>query len=326
MNKTIETQAPKQKGVASASKGVVGRLFVLDLSGGRIFTVNPDGSDKKIIVTDCRLPDGVVVDAQAGHIYWTNMGVPSKNDGSIERADLGGRNRTTIVPEGGTFTPKQLHFEKETGKLYWCDREGMRVMRCNLDGSQLETLFDSSKGDARPGKDQTKWCVGITVDPRRGKFYWTQKGTDKGGVGRIFRANLELPQGQNAANRTDIEVLFDKLPEPIDLELDVENRALYWTDRGDPPRGNTVYRASVDDKPGQAAPEVLVNHQLETAPEILVTHLMEAIGITLDLKGDRMFLTDLAGSVYSARLDGSQKRPLLIGQGNLTGIAFAEIP
>ena len=41
-------------------------------------------------------------------------------------------------------------------------------------------------------------------------------------------------------------MLFDGLPEPIDLELDLENRVLYWTDRGDPPRGNTVNRAPMD--------------------------------------------------------------------------------
>jgi hypothetical protein len=43
-------------------------------------------------------------------------------------------------------------------------------------------------------------------------------------------------------------VLFDQLPEPIDLELDRANRVLYWTDRGDPPRGNTVNRAPIDKK------------------------------------------------------------------------------
>ena len=53
---------------------------------------------------------------------------------------------------------------------------------------------------------------------------------------------------------------------------------------------------------------------------------MEGIGMALDLKGDRMFVTDLAGSVYSARLDGSEKRTLLAAQGNLTGIAYVEIP
>ena len=43
---------------------------------------------------------------QAGHIYWTNMGVPSANDGSIERADLDGKNRKIIVPQGGTHHAK----------------------------------------------------------------------------------------------------------------------------------------------------------------------------------------------------------------------------
>jgi DNA-binding beta-propeller fold protein YncE len=304
----------KSKSARASSTNTVARLFLLDLSGKRVLSLNPDGSDEKVLVTDCPLPDGIVVDTAAGHIYWTNMGVPSWNDGSIERADIDGKNRTTIVPSGSTFTPKQLHLETESKKLYWCDREGMRVMRCNLDGSQLETLVQTDGGDPRPGPDQTKWCVGITVDPKRGHFYWTQKGGDDAGVGRILRANLEMPKGQTAANRTDIEVLFENLPEPIDLELDDTNRILYWTDRGDPPRGNTVNRASIDG----------TGH--DRVPEILVTHLMEGIGIALDLPGDRMFMTDLAGTLYTARLDGSEKRALLFAQGNLTGIAFAELP
>ena len=61
-------------------------------------------------------------------------------------------------------------------------------------------------------------------------------------------------------------------------------------------------------------------------PEIIFEHLMEGIGIALDLKGGRMFLTDLGGSVYSANLDGSNKKTLLATEGNLTGIAYAEIP
>jgi hypothetical protein len=306
-----ELQATKSR-PASAAGAAGGRLFVLELNAGRIHSMNPDGSDKRTIVTDCRLPDGIAVDAQAGHIYWTNMGVPNLNDGSIERADLDGKNRKVIVPQGITFTPKQIHLDKEKGKLYWCDREGMRVMRANLDGSTIETLVDTSQGDPRPGRDATRWCVGITIDPVHRQIYWTQKGPDNAGLGRIFRANVEIPKGETAASRTDIEVLFHRLPEPIDLELDLENRVLYWTDRGDPPRGNTVNRVSIDMKP---TPE----------PQILVTHLMEGIGIALDIPGDRMFVTDFAGSIYSARLDGSGERNFLFAQGNLTGIAYAEI-
>jgi sugar lactone lactonase YvrE len=292
-------------------KAAVGRLFVLELSGARIHSMSPDGSDRKVIVTDCHLPDGIVVDVGAGHIYWTNMGSsPAANDGSVERADIDGRNRRVIVPPGGTFTPKQLQLDRKNGKLYWCDREGMRVMRCNLDGSQIETLVETGRGDA-DRHDQTRWCVGITLDPERKQIYWTQKGPDNGDRGRIFRAGIEIPKGETAANRSDIEVFFDRLPEPIDLELDRKKRVLYWTDRGDPPRGNTVNRASIDAKP--------------QTPEIVLTHLMEGIGIALDVPGNRMFVTDFGGSIYSARLDGSGERNFLYAQGNVTGIAYAEI-
>jgi len=289
---------------------LVGRLFVLDASNnGRIFSMNPDGSDPETLITGCRLPDGVVVDRQKGHLYWTDMGVPTRNDGKIERADLDGRNRMTVVPEGATHTPKQLHLESKSRKLYWSDREGMRVMRSNLDGSHIETLVDSSQGDPRPGADARKWCVGITVDADRGHLYWTQKGPDNGGQGCIFRAGLEIPAGQNAVNRKDIAALFEGLPEPIDLELDLQNRHLYWTDRGNPPRGNTVSRTPLEGKLTQ---------------EIVLHDLMEGIGIALDVAGDRMFVTDLAGSVYCARLDGSQKRGIGFAQGNLTGVAYAD--
>ena len=44
----------------------VGQLFVLDLSGNRVLAMNPDGSSKRVIVTDCPHPDGIVVDAEAG--------------------------------------------------------------------------------------------------------------------------------------------------------------------------------------------------------------------------------------------------------------------
>ena len=63
---------------------------------------------------------------------------------------------------------------------------------------------------------------------------------------------------------------------------DLGNRVMYWTDRGDPPRENTVNRAPMDPAPG--------THK---EPEIVFNHLMEGIGLSLDLANNRMFLTDL---------------------------------
>ena len=194
----MDTALTKSGKTPNEKNAVTGRIFFLDVGGGRVLSANPDGSDLKTIVVEGRkLPDGLVVDSAAGHMYWTNMGNLKANDGSIFRSDLDGKNMTTVVPPGGTFTPKQLQLEKKSGKLYWCDREGMRVMRANLDGSNIETLVDTSQGDPRPGPDARKWCVGIAVDMAGGKFYWTQKGS------RQRRPGPHLPREYRASGRPD---------------------------------------------------------------------------------------------------------------------------
>src|ERR1700749_4622995 len=120
MNKAVTktSSTPKKDNKVT----VTGRIYFLDVATGRVLTANSDGSDLKTVVEEGRkLPDGLVVDAAAGHLYWTNMGNLKENVGSIFRSDLEGQNLTTIVPPGGTFTPKQLKIEKTTGKLYWGD-------------------------------------------------------------------------------------------------------------------------------------------------------------------------------------------------------------
>jgi hypothetical protein len=106
--------------------------------------------------------------------------------------------------------------------------------------------------------------------------------------------------------------LFSRMPEPIDLDLDLKSRSIYWTDRGD----NTVSRAPMDPKPGYD-PATRVDRQ------VLVKDLKEAIGIALDLPRGRMAYTSLGGEVGLAALDGSGARMLATAQGMLTGIAWA---
>ncbi len=304
-------------GTGGATTEVTTRLVYLDVAG-RVLSANVDGSDVRVLVRGASgLPDGVAVDVVAGHIFWTNMGVPNANDGFIDRVDLDGGTATVVVPAGRTFTPKQLKLDATNGKLYWADREGMRILRANLDGTQLETLVETGSGDAAR-RDAANWCVGIALDVPKRQIYWTQKGGDNAGVGSIRRAGMDLPAGDDPAHRSDIEILFDKLPEPIDLDLDLSTRLIYWTDRGNPPRGNTVSRAPMDPPAAGAAQR--------TDQKILVSGLAEGIGISLDLRHQVMYFTDLGGTVYVANLDGSAEKKLLTGQGSLTGIAYVELP
>src|SRR6266436_10395172 len=109
---TTRTQSAKKQQAATA------RIFFLDVASGQVRSANPDGTDLKTIIDEGRkLPDGLAVAVAAGHLYWTNMGNLKQNDGSIFRSDLDGKNITTIVPAGGTFTPKQIQIERNTGKL-----------------------------------------------------------------------------------------------------------------------------------------------------------------------------------------------------------------
>ncbi|WJG37158.1 uncharacterized protein FOBCDRAFT_254135 [Fusarium oxysporum Fo47] len=289
------------------------RLYILDtdLSNfpnpkGRILSCYIDGSDLRTVHDQMKtMPDGITIDHQNGFMYWTNMGSTFKsNDGSIERSRLDGSERTTVVSTGtvGVYTPKQITLARQSRKLYWCDREGMKVMRCNLDGSDVEVLV-STGSSVEDRKDMCRWCVGITVDESMGYFYWSQKGPSKGSQGRIFRAKIDNP--------TQVETVIDKLPEPIDLEFDESTQTLYWTDRGDPPYGNSLNRAFIGDL--SAAPE----------REVLARRLHETIGLALDKNTATAYVTDLSGGVYAVDLKKKTKTVLFPELGDLTGIALA---
>ena len=46
------------------SGNAVGRLFFFEASGDRIHSVNTDGADRKVILSGCRAPDGIVLDLE----------------------------------------------------------------------------------------------------------------------------------------------------------------------------------------------------------------------------------------------------------------------
>lgn len=293
-------------------------LLVLHPGTKRIFAVTTDGFQVRPVVDDAPdVPDGIVVDHERGHIYWTNMGTPDPSarheyytrNGSLERVNLDGSDRRTILPAGSFTTGKQLTADFERGQLYWCDREGMQVLRANLDGTELEPLVVVAEGDEAAHVIRNQ-CVGIAVDAVNGYLYWTQKGAPKAGDGRIFRAGLAIPAGETASNRTDIEALWSGLPEPIDLELASEGTVLVWTDRGAEPDGNTVNRAQVLPSVG--------------TPEVVARGFRETIGL-VGADDGTYFVTDLYGVVRTVNVDtGVSETVVDLGPG-LTGIALADL-
>ncbi|MHC8949444.1 YncE family protein [Sphingobacterium hungaricum] len=260
-------------------------------------------------------PDGIGIDKQNKRIYFTHMGKLTSgeeamdNDGSIHSVNFEGEDMKTIIPAGSAYTPKQMVLDLDNNYLYWGDREGMKVMRSNLDGSGITALVQTGETD-EDRKDERNHVVGIAFDNYGGYIYWTEKGPANGNVGKILRAGLHIPEGQTASNRTDIEVIFENLPEPIDLEIDHKNQFLYWTDRGEAPLGNTLNRAPLKN--------------IGTAkPEIMGSEHQEIIGLAISEDTDTAYTADLGGTLRKFQLDDRLKKVVYTNPELLfTGIAL----
>ncbi|PNE37340.1 hypothetical protein [Streptomyces noursei] len=296
-------------------------LLALQVIPGRVLRISlPDGKVHTLLHDAGDAPDGIVVDS--GTAYWTTMGAPlvdpgtpgeagqdfSRRNGGVHALSLDGGPRRDVIPTGAMTTGKQLTGDG-AGTLYWGDREGHRISRVRVDGSGLTHLIVNPAEDGIMSE-----CVGVAVDPARGHLYWTQKGPAKGGQGRIFRAGLEIPAGEPAENRSDIELLWHGLPEPIDLHLD--GAWLYWTDRGAAPAGNTLNRAPVP-APGAAG----------QAPEILADGFAEAIGLAIDSEAGIAYVADLGGHIRAVPLPdgpaaGQEPREIAALQHPLTGLCL----
>lgn len=283
-------------------------LFWVDVVNSRVYRANADGTGRQLLAAAQNIasPDGVTVDLVDGFVYWTNMGTiyGGANIGTLQRMKLDAETIETVVPIGTTNTPKQISIDNEARKLYWCDREGAKVWRASLDGSGAEVLVSGH------GVQQ---LVGMGLDVAKRQFYFSDRMARK-----IFRANFDLPEGQNAENRTDVETLFTFLNPsmPLDLDLDLEARKIYWSDRA---RG-TIARANMDMPPGAKA-------ETRTDTELVLEGLAEPIGVSLDRVSKTLYFTQLAGEVMRLNLDDPKaQKELVVATGSASGVTLAHLP
>lgn len=153
-------------------------LYILDVGlgenitqdfqhAGRILVSSADGQNAKPLITGLEAPDGIDISVSEERIFWTNMGIPSQNNGSIQSARIDGSEIQTVIEKGSVHTPKQLSIDHMNKKLYFSDREGLRVHRANFDGSEHEVLIET--GDFRntsDREDQTKWVSQLRADQK----------------------------------------------------------------------------------------------------------------------------------------------------------------
>ena len=97
-------------------------------------------------------------------------------------------------------------------RLYFADDGNNKIMRCDLDGTNIEDLIVT-------GLDNIG-C--IDIDRTGGKMYWTDWPS---GASSIKRADLD---GSN------VETLLTGLSGPFGIALDVSSGKIYWTEFSTP--------------------------------------------------------------------------------------------
>lgn len=272
---------------AGGSAPTLGMIYWV--GSGHLLRANADGSNVETLVSGLEGPDGVGLDLVNNRVFWTNMA--RGPHGSVQRAHLDGTpiegDEKYLIPPGEVHTGKEIELDLNGGKVYWSDRDGTRIQRANLDGTGLETLisaFKNSEGDMVALENP----VGMALDIENGKLYSSDRF-----IGILFRAGMEIPEGETHATRTDVEVLVAGVrgeDRPIDIDLDLGAGMMYWTDRG----SHEVLRAKLD------------GSRVQTVIDSTKVEIKDPIGISLDLASRKMYWSDVSvGKIFRANLDGS---------------------
>jgi hypothetical protein len=297
--------------VLAAEQGEAPRIGLLYWVGGnQLSRAHIDGSDFQVLVSDLDEPDGLVADPLNNIVYWTNMSFGGPG-GSVQRARLDGSavvsGEAFLVPPGSFQVGKEIELDKVGGKLYWADRDGRRIMRANTDGSDVQPVLSGfTSPDGKITELQNP--VGIALDPVQRQVYMTDRF-----MGTVMRFGMDLPAGESHRDRSDVEILVQPRSaedRPIDIDLDLENGQMYWTDRG----VHQVLRAQLDG----SNLEVLID-----PGEVVIK---DPIGISLDLASRKIYWSDMSThNIHRANLDGSRIEHITGGSKLLNGVPYGPL-
>ncbi|AQT67771.1 Low-density lipoprotein receptor repeat class B [Anaerohalosphaera lusitana] len=165
-------------------------------------------------------------------LYWAG------NASSLFRSKLDGSQREELL-NFDFFAG--LAIDSINGKIYWIDDRKDAMFRANLDGTQIEYLFDVQQSSPN----------GVDIDEENGKLYWASSRN-------ITRANIDGSQRENLIEDS-------RGPWFKSIRLDVPNGKMYWINGTD----RTIERANLD---GSAQEVVISQNYWTVALELDLTN------------------------------------------------------
>ncbi len=181
-----------------------GKVYWTDVTNLGIRRANLDGSQQQdLVTTGLQFPSAVRVYPMMNQMFW---GDQLSNE--LWRANQDGSNPELLR---STAFHRGMALDTTHNKIYWTTSDTIfkgKILRSNLDGSQLETVVDSLAPEFKPAS--------IALDVAGGKVYWTDYVVDV-----VRRANLD------GSNIEDLYTVGSNL-NPGGIALDLTAGKVYW--------------------------------------------------------------------------------------------------
>ncbi len=247
------------------------------------------------------LPIGIALDPAAGRIYWANFGGGLLGAGiSSAKLDGSGGGADLSVGEGNASVPNGVAIDPSTKTIYWANFSGI-FSPASISFAKLEpTNPEGEGGDLSIEGATVNHPNGIVIDPAAKLIYWTNGGTGGNGEG-ISVGHLDTGKGQ------DLNIEGANHEGPRGLAVDPAAGIVYWTNFV----GNKISFARLNGSGGGDLP-------------IPAADVVKPMGIAIDHAAGRIywantgdFQVETSGSIFSAKLDGSDPRPVATARGTI---------
>ncbi|MEN1761623.1 S-layer homology domain-containing protein [Anoxynatronum sibiricum] len=205
-----------------------------------------------------------------GRVYWAGQ-----DSQKIESANLNGSDRRTLV-NTGISNVTGIAVDPINGWVYWGDYGNNAIKRTNIDGTEVSTII--SQADRSTATYKGPFALAISGD----KLYW------------VGDSSLVIERSHLDGSERETVIATTGSPQSVDtIAIDQSNGKVYWSDYDN----NQINNANLDGTGKEAV--------VSTADEGSSYPGVKRIAIT---KERLYWITDSTGTIYSSKLDGSDRK------------------
>lgn len=141
-------------------------IYWTDITTGEILKADPSGHNIRAIVRGLMYPIALAIDNKNKKLYWNDWQNKLKQQkGYIGRSSLNGEGAEIIV-SSGLRSGGTIKIDEREGKIYVADLFGKKIVRINLDGTNMVPVAYSEQP------------AGLDIDYDHRRIYWSDLSKD----------------------------------------------------------------------------------------------------------------------------------------------------